>query len=91
MNEFRSVKQRDAALETSNFMLQSPVAIRVRRAAPCDFHPAADGSHCAMQQRRPEAGFAFIFWEKLRCNVIYLQYMPLPNSTKTSVHVFKEA
>jgi len=44
-----------------------------------------------MQQRRPEAGFAFIFWEKLRCNVIYLQYLPLPNTTKTSVHVFKEA
>jgi len=44
-----------------------------------------------MQQWWPKAGFAFIFWEILRCNVIYLQYLPLPNPIKTSVHVFKEA
>jgi hypothetical protein len=72
-------------------MLQSLVAIRVRRAEQCELHPAVDGVDCAKQQRRPEAGIAFIFWEKLRCNVIYLQHLPLPNSTKTSVHVFKEA
>jgi hypothetical protein len=72
-------------------MLQSPVAIWAQRAAQFDIHPAANGLDCAMQQRWPEAGFAFISWEKLRCNVIYLRYLPLPNSTKTSVHVFKEA
>jgi hypothetical protein len=78
-------------LETSNFMLQSPAAVRVGNPLSPRFHHAADGLNCATQQRWPEAGLAFIFWEKLRCNVIYLQYLPLPNFTKTSVHVFKEA
>jgi hypothetical protein len=31
------------------------------------------------------------FLGNLRCNVIYLQYLPLPKSIKTSVNVFKEA
>jgi|HubBroStandDraft_6_1064221.scaffolds.fasta_scaffold164179_2 hypothetical protein len=54
----------------------------------CSFQHAADGLNCAMQQW---SAFVFILWENLRCNVIYLQYLPLPNSTKTSVNVFKEA
>ena len=92
MNEFRSVKQRDAALETSNFMLQSPAAIRVPQAVRLQL------SRCG---RRPGLRYAtavagsrlciyFLGKTPLQCNISAV-LAPSLNSTKTSVNVFKEA
>lgn len=76
MNEFRSVKQRDAA--------------RLYAAEP-GCHQGLDRLCCAAFTMRSvaqialcnsgqrEAGFAFIIWESLRCNVIYLRSVLLPN------------
>jgi hypothetical protein len=83
MNEFRGVKHRDRRLGPSNFMLQSPATLRIRRLCHRDIHAAVRGRArpriALCNSGQTQAAIAFFIWENFRCDVIYLGSLLLPD------------
>jgi hypothetical protein len=81
MNEFRSVKQGDdRRLEPPDFTRQRPVALRAGWLPHRDVHAAVRAiADCALQQQSAQASIAFFIWDNIRCDVIYLGCLLLPD------------
>jgi hypothetical protein len=91
MNEFRSVKQREATWEHRALCCKARPPCGLGGLSPRDIYDAVRGADCALQQRSAQAGIAFFIWEYLRCNVIYLGSLLLPDIHQYIGECLKEA